>query len=79
MHAILYPRLRLSKEQEGLIYRRFFPATFNVQSDLRDERSLFESRGRHAIPRDREAFQQELATSGAKAALIVFLTSSTIS
>jgi hypothetical protein len=27
----------------------------------------------HVIPRDREALQQELATRGAKAALIVFL------
>jgi hypothetical protein len=33
----------------------------------------------YVIPVDREALEQQLATSGAKAARIVFLTSSTIS
>jgi hypothetical protein len=44
MHAILYRRLRLSKEQEGLIYLQFSPAIFNARSGVRDKRSPCESR-----------------------------------
>src|ERR1700730_17557564 len=45
MHAILYRRLRLSKELEGLIYLQFCPAIFNARSGLRDKRSPCERRG----------------------------------
>jgi cold shock CspA family protein len=43
IHVILYRRLRLSIEQEGLIYLQFSPAIFNARSRLRDKRSPCES------------------------------------